>query len=252
MERFFTDSILIQQQSAFIKGDELKHLAKVLRMKPDDPVEVFDGQGQGFRGKISSISDLQAEVIELRPVEQIRESSLKICLVQGIPKGEKMEWVVQKATELGAQRIIPLESMRSVVKLTLEKKRLERQSRWQKVAAEAARQCGRVVIPEVDVPMSLINFLQIPAPTDTILVPWEEGGLPLKEVLRQDNFSQRSQEGWIYIVIGPEGGLAAEEVGQMRDKGGLAVTLGPRILRTETAGIACISILQYEWGDMGA
>lgn len=276
MERFFTDIINIKDDCAWISGDELKHLSKVLRMKPGDALEIFDGQGRGFHGELASVTARMAEVHGLSPIDQVRESPLKVCLVQGIPKGEKMEWVAQKATELGVHRIIPLECCRSVVKLTLDKKRKERQERWQKVAAEASRQCGRFTIPVVESPMPPKDFFALLKPNDLFLVPWEEGGLALRSVLGQYKAQNalhdttqkisaaKTQQGkvgsaagstdlpgYLYVMIGPEGGLTVEEVEQAKAKGGIPVTLGPRILRTETAGLACLAILQYEWGDMG-
>jgi 16S rRNA (uracil1498-N3)-methyltransferase len=158
-----------------------------------------------------------------------------------------MEWVVQKATELGVSRIIPLELSRSIVKLD-GKKRTERQQRWQKVAAEAARQSGRLTIPTVMQPMNLTSFLQQLTEADKLLVPWEDGGMPLRQALTK---LPPEPEGMVYFMIGPEGGLTTAEVQQAKGLGGQNVTLGPRILRTETAGLALLAILQYEWGDVG-
>jgi 16S rRNA (uracil1498-N3)-methyltransferase len=263
MERFYVPAAEIASETAWIRGEAFKHLSKVLRLSTGDEVEIFDGEGKGYQGEIREITRDEAAVTLTGPVTQRRESPLRTCLVQGIPKGEKMEWVVQKATELGVSEIIPLELSRSVVKLENDKKRRERQERWQKVAAEAARQCGRLAIPEVHMPQSLKMFLSNLGSHDLLLVPWEEGGEVLGEVLEKQKAKRdslrlggpdgdaRKDFGCLYMLIGPEGGMAAAEVEQAKAGGGINVTLGPRILRTETAGLMLLSVLQYLWGDTG-
>lgn len=263
MERFYVPAAEISSETAWIRGEAFKHLSKVLRLSAGDAVEIFDGEGKGYQGEIREITKDEAAVTLTGPVVQRRESPLRTCLVQGIPKGEKMEWVVQKATELGVSEIIPLELSRSIVKLDQDKKRRERQERWQKVAAEAARQCGRLAIPEVHMPQSLKMFLGKLDRHDLLLIPWEEGGQALGEVLekqkaKKDGLRLEPTEenagkttGCLYMLIGPEGGMEAAEVEQAKACGGVNVTLGPRILRTETAGLMLLSVLQYLWGDTG-
>ncbi len=267
MERFYVPAAGISSETAWIRGEAFKHLSKVLRLSPGDAVEIFDGEGKGYQGKIREITRDEAAVSLTGMVAQRRESPLRTCLVQGIPKGEKMEWVVQKATELGVSEIIPLELTRSVVKLDQDKKRRERQERWQKVAAEAARQCGRLAIPKVHMPQTLKKFLGELDDHDLLLVPWEEGGEALGAVLEKQKgkldrlrFEEaegaseetgREEAGCLYMLIGPEGGMAAGEVELAKASGGINVTLGPRILRTETAGLMLLSVLQFLWGDTG-
>ena len=254
MERFYVDPENIASGKARITGDELKHLKNVLRLKSGDQVEVFDGAGKGYQGRLTNIDQTYAVVDIEDPVTEIRDSALRIILAQGLPKGEKMDTVVQKNTELGLSAIIPLELSRCVVKLEGENKRRDRQSRWQKIAREAARQCGRLYVPEVFPPMGLPSFLRQVAPEDLLLIPWEEGGQPLKPYFAglDDRLGAcRLREKKLYIMIGPEGGMTADEVEAGIKAGGIALTLGPRLLRTETAGQALASVLQYLWGDMG-
>ncbi|HCP15360.1 MAG TPA: 16S rRNA (uracil(1498)-N(3))-methyltransferase [Peptococcaceae bacterium] len=262
MERFYVPAWELDHHEARICGEAFKHLSKVLRLQPGDEVEIFDGAGKGFKGQIREITQNEAYVALTAAVAQRRESPLRTCLVQGIPKGEKMEWVVQKATELGVSELIPLEMSRSIVKFDNDKKRKERQERWQKVAAEAARQCGRLIIPKIHMPQSLKTFLVRLGDEDLLLIPWEEGGAALSDFFEAHEAQRASiteavskestqSRGCLYLMIGPEGGMDASEVEQAKARGGVNVTLGPRILRTETAGLMLLSVIQYQWGDTG-
>lgn len=249
MERFYVEPQAFGQREARITGEEFNHLKKVLRLNAGDQVEIFDGAGVGFAGQLISVGQGEAVVSLDEPVLQKRDSSLKVCLAQGIPKGEKMEWIVQKATELGVAAILPLELSRCVVRLEGDKKRQERQARWQKVAREAARQCGRLTVPEVMAPMDLAAFLRQIETSDLLLIPWEEGGQSLNKFFEEAGLSPEGKK--VYMMIGPEGGISEKEVEQGRQAGGQTLTLGPRILRTETAGLMLLSVLQYQWGDTG-
>ena len=265
MERFFVEPGAIAGNEAKITGDELKHLRSVLRMKTGDQIEVFDGAGKGFYGRVAQMDKAVASVKLEAPVTETRDSPLRVCLAQGIPKGEKMEWIVQKATELGVASLQPLELSRCIVRLEDDKKRRDRQARWQKVAKEAARQCGRLHVPEIWFPTDLHSFLRRVSPADKLLIPWEEGGLPLHSVFagekgrvaggadgdEANGADSADKDARILMMIGPEGGMTAEEVEAGRRAGGTTLTLGPRLLRTETAGLALLSILQHHWGDMG-
>jgi len=254
MERFFVAPEDVDEHAARITGDELKHLRNVLRLKAGDTVEVFDGAGRGYTGRIALV-DQSAAFVELEAaVAEARDSHLRVCLAQGLPKGEKMDWIVQKNTELGVGVILPLELERCVVRLEGDKKRRDKQARWQKVAREAARQCGRLFVPEVLAPCGLTALLRQVSPEDVLLIPWEEGGQGLKSFFEEaggNGVADKLKKGRVVVVIGPEGGLTPEEVEEARLAGGAALTLGPRILRTETAGLALLSVLQYHWGDMG-
>jgi 16S rRNA (uracil1498-N3)-methyltransferase len=172
-----------------------------------------------------------------------RDTALEVHLLQGLPKGDKLELVLQKTTELGAARLTPVLTARSVPvrDAAREGRRLER---WQRIVTEATRQCGRAQVPQVDAPLPLAQALsQVSA--EMRLVAWEKGGRSLSSLA--ESFSPLS----VAVLIGPEGGLEASEVALAQDFGFLPVTLGPRILRTETAGMVLAAWIQLIWGDMG-
>ena len=260
MPRFYVPPENINQAEdnrhwALIKGQEFNHLSRVLRLQSGEEVTLFDGMGWEYIGIITALPKDEA-LISIREAHFLpRESSLEVWLVQGIPKGEKMELIIQKATELGVRGIIPLKAQRCVVKLE-GKKEEERRKRWQKVALEAVKQCHRALIPTVLPSRSMKEFLQGLPSSRHLLLPWEEGGTPFKEALekvvgRKDSpgTGGMMDKTPVYLVIGPEGGFAPEEVRQVQCCGGVTVSLGPRILRTETAGLAALSALMFAWGD---
>ncbi len=249
MHRFYVPPERIRESKAWVRGDELRHLARVLRLETQDPVIIFDGLGQEYQGVIISLTEEEALVQVAQAVRLPRESPLAVWLVQGLPKGDKMEWIIQKTTELGIRGIVPLEASRSIVKLT-GKKRLEREDRWRKVATEAAKQCRRALIPAIGHIQTLTLFLQNLPPDCLLVIPWEEGGRPLKKVLEEKG-SGAVLPKTVYILIGPEGGLEESEVALAQSYGGIPVTLGPRILRTETAGLITAALFLYQWGDLG-
>jgi 16S rRNA (uracil1498-N3)-methyltransferase len=282
MERFYVAPEEMGIKDARITGEEFKHLSHVLRLKAGSQIEVFDGKGRGFCGVLEHVGQAEALVVFDAPVTQARESPLCVCLAQGIPKGDRMEWIVQKATELGVDSVLPLELSRCVVRLEGERKRRDRQARWRKVALEAAKQSGRLKIPDIMYPLALDAFLKLIRPGDRLLIPWEEGGQPLRAYFAGEGhfagigdsvhdkipappgnpgFTEsmsaarapvgETVEMRVFIMIGPEGGMTEEEVEAGRKAGGKVLTLGPRILRTDTAGLMLLSVLQAQWGDMG-
>jgi len=254
MERFYVPPDALHEDHAWITGDELKHLSVVLRLRAGDPVEVFDGRGRGFSGRLAEVGKTHAVVVREAPITEARDSALRIGLAQGIPKGDRMEWITQKATELGVDSLLPLELDRCVVHLGGETKRQDRQARWQKTALEAAKQCGRLTVPTVLPPVALDPFLRRIQPSDLLLIPWEQGGQPLRDFFAEEERGKMIRspgEGQIWIMIGPEGGMTEAEVETGRRIGGRVLTLGPRILRTDTAGLMLLSVLQHRWGDMG-
>jgi 16S rRNA (uracil1498-N3)-methyltransferase len=235
----------IQGDLALVTGDEFRHLFRVLRLRQGDTLEVFDGEGQEYSGILETLEEEKAQIRLGSPRLLAGEAPLQVWLVRGLPKGDKMELIIQKATELGVSGVIPLEMERSIVKLDAKRK-LERRERWQKVALEATKQCHRSIVPEIRTPCSVQEFITTLPEDYILLVPWEEGGLPLQEVLSQEKPLEP-----VYILIGPEGGIEKKEVERIKQQNGRAVTLGNRILRTETAGFVTISLVMYQWGDLG-
>jgi 16S rRNA (uracil1498-N3)-methyltransferase len=223
---------------------ESRHLARVLRLRPGDTVIATDGAGRDYTVRLESVGETATGTV-IAEAAGVAASPLAITLIQGVPKGDKMEAIVRAATELGVARVRPALCERTIVRLEASRWR-ERARRWQRVAREAAKQCGRAVIPEVETPRPLAEWLALGEPADLALCLWEGGGTPLAAVLAAA-VAPRS----VVLVIGPEGGLAATEVEAARAQGFTVASLGPRILRTETAGPALVAIVQSRFGDLG-
>lgn len=242
MRRFHVASELLALEHFELPADLARHL-KVLRIAAGDRIELFDGAGRlaealvtearkdGYRVSIQLRSDAQPDPFSLR-------------LIQGIPKGAKMDLVLQKGTELGISRFSPVYCRNGDVKPGTNQLS-GRSARWLKIVQEAARQSRRPFVPQLDQAVELAELL--PTVTDELLlVPWEQGSVPLQQHLQQQRFNSVS------VLIGPEGGFTSEEIGLAEKAGFKPVTLGPRILRSETAGIAVASVLQYLFGNFGS
>ena len=243
MRRFTLPPERVVDGRVTFDADESRHLTRVLRLRPGDTVVATDGAGRDYTVRLERVGEAATGIV-LAAERGTPESPLAITLVQGIPKGDKMEAIVRAATELGVTRVRPALCERTIVRLEPSRWR-ERARRWQRVAREAAKQCGRAVIPEVETPRALAECLADERP-DLALCFWEAGGAPMAEALR-DAARPRSA----LVVVGPEGGLSASEVDAARAGGLTIVSLGPRILRTETAGPAVIAVLQARFGDLG-
>ncbi len=217
---------------------EARHyLADVLRLGPGASVEVFDGAGGRYAGRLEE----GLETVALGPREEASGGAAEIALVFALAKGEKVDLVVQKATELGVARIVPFAAARSVVRLEGAKGE-ERARRWRKIAEEAARQCGRGDVPAVSAPLSRGRALAgLPAGTATFA--FHPAGDPLSHA------SGGGARGFA-AVVGPEGGLTEDELEACRRAGAIPASLGPRVLRAETAAIVAVAILQVRFGDL--
>ena len=245
MARFFLPARQIEDHRATITGVELNHLRRVLRLRPQDRVVLFDDAGCEHEGIIRSLSEDRGEIEIIRSYQVNNESLLKTTLALGLTKGEKMDWVVEKATELGVHTMVPFVSSYTIPKLN-ETKVAQRSERWQKIALSAAKQCGRVCIPEIMALTDFRDFLE-PVWRDKLrLLFWEKecqhGLLELKET--------RTSIGEVVVMIGPEGGFSAQEAALALEHGFKPVRLGPRILRAETAAVAALSAVQLLWGDL--
>ena len=245
MARFYVPQPRIENGMLKVEGDEVKHIRKVLRLKAGDEISVFDGLGKEFEGIIVE-EGLTSVVIRVKNVHSSKgDSPLEVTLAQSLLKGEKMDYLIQKATELGVEKIVPFLSSRSVPLLE-KSKRLKRHQRWKRIAIEASKQCGRGAVPEIEPLQNYPEMLQKATPDSLRLILWEREGVKLKEIL------ERPQERkGIFFVVGPEGGFSEGEVDEAKGAGFMPVTLGRRILRAETASLCFLSILQYEQGDMG-
>jgi 16S rRNA (uracil1498-N3)-methyltransferase len=205
---------------------------------------VTDGRGRDFTVRLETVGETATGTV-LAEAAGVAPSPLAITLIQGVPKGDKMETIVRAATELGVAGVRPALCARTIVRLEPGRWR-DRTRRWQRVAREAAKQCRRAVIPEVEPPRPLTECLAAAGPADLALCLWEGEGTPLGRLLAGATSPRTAA-----VVIGPEGGLAPDEVAAARASGFALVSLGPRILRTETAGPAVAAILQARFGDLG-
>lgn len=240
MYRFFAKLENIQENRIIIDGSDVNHIKNVLRLKCGDTILISDGRNKDYECTISSLEDtVTADIVSEQ--EGDKELPSKIYLFQGIPKGDKMELIIQKATELGAYEIIPVAMKRCVVKLD-EKKAAAKIKRWQTISESAAKQCGRIVIPQIKDVMTYKQAIEYAASLDIALVPYEleEGMEGTKKALNRITPGMS-----IGVFIGPEGGFETEEVEKAQNTGFYPISLGRRILRTETAGLTALSILMY-------
>jgi 16S rRNA (uracil1498-N3)-methyltransferase len=224
--------------------EETHHLARVLRLGRGDLVKALDGRGTELTVRITSVEGRRAvgNVLDRAPVTT--ESPLALALAQGIPKGDRMESIIRMATELGVVRVIPLVTARTVVRRDREGWEARAQ-RWRRVAAEAAKQCGRAIVPGMDMPRALAGWPGRECAAHGLVVClWEAERRALAEVLPPGPISRAM------LVVGPEGGLAEHEVDALRSAGAVVAGLGPRILRTETAGPVGLALLQARYGDL--
>lgn len=246
MRRFFINPLNITGEKVLITGGEAKHLSKVLRLKDGEKVIALDGLGNSYLVELVTVNEEAVKGVIKEEISISSETLLEVTLVQSILKGEKMEWVIQKATELGVSRIIPLESERTVVRLN-QAKAEDRRKRWEKIAQEAVKQCGRILTPEIAPVQSWEEALSQFGPNDLVLLPWEgEHNQSLKDILRERPNPER-----VAFFIGPEGGFSPKEAGRAIESGARSVSLGPRILRAETAALTVLSIILYELADLG-
>ncbi|MBM6826098.1 16S rRNA (uracil(1498)-N(3))-methyltransferase [Mordavella massiliensis] len=241
MQRFFVTPDQVGEDKIRIQGSDVNHMKNVLRMRPGEEVMVSDGNNRQYRCRVEDYPEGEAVLAILEAGLVDTELPSRIYLFQGLPKQEKMELIVQKAVELGVCQVIPVQTRRCVVKLDA-KKAAKKVQRWQQIAESAAKQAGRGYIPVVSEVMTFQEALAFSETLDIRLIPYElaDGMDGTRKIL--DGIRPGQSVG---IFIGPEGGFEKEEVGRAVEAGALPITLGKRILRTETAGIAVLSILMY-------
>jgi len=241
MANFYIERSQINGTTATITGEEAQHISRVLRMKKGDNVTLCDGEGTFYEAVLSDFSDktVTAEISSSRRAET--EPFTEITIFQGVPKNPKLETIVQKATEIGVVRIVPVDTVRAVAKLD----KANKVDRLRKIAREAAKQSKRGIVPEVSDPMSFKEAVKLASEADLALIPYEEETeVSLKKALTG------KKPKTVSIMIGPEGGFEKDEVLLAKEKGITSVTLGKRILRTETAPLAVSAAVLYELGEM--
>ena len=227
---------------AALPQDEARHASKVLRLKPGDPVCAMDGASR-YEAEVAS-ADGGVTVRLLRPLPS-GEAPVRVSVYQGLPKADKLDLIAQKLTELGAAALIPVKMDRCVIRLD-ERDGAKRRERLERIAREAAKQCRRACAMAVEAPLPWRQSMDRMARHDLLIVPWEEAdGRRMK-----DAFAAHPDAADIGIVIGSEGGMSADEVAALEAAGAVSVTLGPRILRTETASIVAAAMAMQLWGDL--
>jgi len=239
--RFYCPPPLPLNADAELPPEAAHHASRVLRLRVGDAVQIFDGLGNALDATISAINGKHVLLGNLQPVMKQLESGLRIVLAQAMSTSEKMDWVVQKATELGAAEIVPVQTQRSVAKLTGPRAE-KRAEHWRNVTISACEQCGRNALPQLHAPQELgawLGEMRHMSASKFILLPGGAGNLPM----------QPKPQGSATLLIGPEGGFTADEAKVAEQAGFVPVLLGPRVLRTETAAIAGIAALQTLWGE---
>jgi 16S rRNA (uracil1498-N3)-methyltransferase len=247
MHLFFRQDCPLQPGATVtLAAEDLKHAGRVLRLKPGAELLIADGRGLAFSGRVVK-AETGEILVELQTALTSTESPLNLVLCPSILKGEKMDLVIRQATELGVTRIAPLNTVRSIPQPGL-KSDLKRLNRWRTIVRSSAAQCRRAFLPAVDSVRTLPELLQ-EAKQSPIIVPWEEDQTtPLAAFKPQEPYPNRGEA--LFLLIGPEGGFAPQEIEELKRNGAVPVNLGPRILRSDTAAAAAITLVQAAWGDL--
>lgn len=251
MYHFFVEPSQVYPDEIEILGGDVNHIKNVLRMRPGEEIQVSDMCGHEYRCRITAFAEdgVRAEILEY--LESGAELSSRLVLFQGLPKSDKMELIIQKAVELGAAEIVPVQTHRCVVRLDAKKEENKRK-RWQAIAESAAKQSGRSVIPEVKPVVSFAKALEQAGQLDRALIPYEhaagleDGGHKSVMEKTRETLAGIRRGMSVGILIGPEGGFEEEEIRSAIREGIVPVTLGKRILRTETAGLCILSVLMFQ------
>ena len=244
LDRFFADRC-IDDRAYITDTDEIKHITKVMRLRAGERVEIIAGPDKEYLAEIKEISKAEIELAIIEEIKKKRELDCRITIYQGIPKGQKMELIIQKATELGVYRIVPCDLKRCVS--SISEKEDKKIARWQKIAHEASKQAKRLSVPAIENTMEIDEIIEdMKSNQINILFYESEGNLMLKDCLRRITSSGQKTVS-AGIIIGPEGGLEECERAALCEAGAESVSLGDRILRTETAAIYGAAVLAYEF-----
>ncbi|MBR0359541.1 MAG: 16S rRNA (uracil(1498)-N(3))-methyltransferase [Clostridia bacterium] len=246
MPKFFTARENITDSQIIIDNEDANHIRKVLRLNTGDEITVCDGRGIDYTAVISEIGK-NSIVCDIKDSKKCdTEPGVEITLYQGLPKAAKMDYIIQKNTELGICRVVPAKLSRCVVKLEDKSAEEKKIQRWQKIANEAAKQSGRGVIPEIAMPMTVDEIIDAVKDSDLVFVPYEcETKTRLRDIVEETPDAKH-----ISFIIGPEGGFDVTEIERFKSAGIKTVTLGKRILRTETAAEAVVSMLMYAYNEI--
>lgn len=244
MPKFFVKSEQIENEVIHIQGEDVKHIKDVLRLKIGEEIYVGNPEkAENYRCQIVEINPTFVQCNIVEKLASVAEPSIQVTIFQALPKQDKMEWILQKATELGMIGLVPVATKYCVVKLE-EKEKRKKQERWQKIVESAAKQSGRDIIPIVAPPVNLVNVIQQVPTFDLFIIAYEK---ETEHTLKQALQRVENKTAKIGILIGPEGGMAEEEVQSLHEAGATVVTLGKRILRTETVALNILSNILYEF-----
>lgn len=251
MPKFFVKSNQINDNKVIIIGEDVNHIKNVLRLNIDDNIQVCNLDTKvNYTCGISKLNSDSIECIIFNEISSNAESNIHINIFQGIPKSDKMELIIQKCVELGANEITPVEMKRCVAKIN-DRDKVKKILRWQKISEVAAKQCGRDIVPKINEVTNIKNICNLIRKYDIVLLAYEneeENALRNELIKLKDNKNKSLK---IAVVIGPEGGIDKEEVDSLKENGAKVITLGKRILRTETVAFVLVSIIMYELGDLG-
>ena len=246
MTRFFVLADQIRAGLITLMGRDVRHIQRVLRLGVGDHIECLDGQGYVYKVKLTHVEaeHVVGEIVDSYKADS--EPDLQVTIAQGIPKGERWDFVLQKCSEVGATVFQPLFTERTIVNIASEQLP-HKMERWQKIVQEAAEQSQRSVAPRVLAPMTLKDWLQNLSEFELVIVAWEnEEEESLRQILDEAPDLKR-----LAIIVGPEGGFSSAEIDLIKQVGGRTVSIGPRILRSETASVVLLSLALYHYGDMG-
>ena len=247
MPKFFISQEQQENDKIHIKGNDVNHIRNVLRKKVGETIVVCNKESK--KDYLCKIENIENNSIECKIEEELEsnvESNVKVTIMQGLPKKDKMELIIQKSVELGVYEIIPIEMERCVVKLQ-EKDKAKKIERWQKISEVAAKQCGRDYIPKINQIMSLKNICNLISEYDIILLAYEnEEKTTIKEALKSIKSKFIGKQIKIAVIIGPEGGISEKEVELLKKSGAITISLGKRILRTETVALNVLGVIMYE------
>jgi 16S rRNA (uracil1498-N3)-methyltransferase len=242
--RFILTPESLSSEPVCLTGPDAKH-ARVLRLQPGDEVELADGQGRAWRAQVARASPEGVELKGLQVIAVNTEPGLQVTLYQGVARGDKLELIVQKGTELGFARLVPVLTAHSQMRLeAASPKRL----RWQEIARQAARQCGRTRVPEIAAPLIFAQAVAEGRGADAAIMLCERAGA---EDAWKERLASKIGVHTVSLFVGPEGGFAEAEMKLAGQAGVVCVSLGPRILRAETAGLTAVALALFQWGDLG-
>ncbi|CAM4348102.1 RsmE family RNA methyltransferase [Saccharibacillus endophyticus] len=251
MQRYFVEKEQFENEKVRILGEDARHISRVMRGRAGDKIIVCDGALRVVLAELEIVEQGEVVAAVIEEIAEKNEARFRVSIAQSLPKGDKLETVIQKCTEIGADAFVPFLSERTVVQYDAKKEE-KRLQRWSKIAKEAAEQSHRSRIPEVKQPLTYKQLLKTFGDYDLVLFCYEkENGSQLRDVVRPFAESRREGEANVLLVVGPEGGFAEREAVEAEAAGAKITGLGKRILRAETAGMTALSCILYESGEMG-